>query len=103
MKKETMKRLLSLAVCLILIAMAVVPAAATTPEEDMAENRISVGMFWVGYSLICFVLPLVLAGVGIKLALSETRGRPKYWIWMTGACGVWLILSALLAVVLLVI
>lgn len=103
MKKDNLKRLFALVLCLILIGMAILPVAATTPEEDREYDRISLGMFWVGFSLLCLVLPTVLGLVGIKLARSEARGKPVYWYGLSIVCGAWLLFSVALTVLLLVI
>jgi succinate dehydrogenase hydrophobic anchor subunit len=103
MKKDMIKRLSALALCLILIVMAILPVAATTPEEDREYNRMSVSTFWVTYAFLALILPAALGGLGVWLARSETRGKPTYWYGLSIVCGVWLVFSIALMVLLLVI
>jgi succinate dehydrogenase hydrophobic anchor subunit len=103
MKKDMIKRLSALALCLILIVMAVLPVAATTPEEDQEYNRKWLGTFWVAYAFLALILPVALGGLGVWLARSETRGKPTYWYGLSIVCGVWLVFSIALMVLLLVI
>jgi hypothetical protein len=106
MKKTTVKRLLALLTCLMLVAMAILPVSATTPEEDAAAaaiDKTSVGMFWGTFALIGLILPAALAVVGVVLARSEARGKPTYWYGLSIVCGAWLVFSIALMVLLLVI
>jgi succinate dehydrogenase hydrophobic anchor subunit len=103
MKKDMIKRLSALALCLILIVMAILPVAATTPEEDREYNRMSVSTFWVAYAFLALILPAALGGLGVWLARSETRGKPTYWYGLSIVCGAWLVFSIALMVLLLVI
>ena len=86
--------------------MAILPVSATTPEEDAAAaaiDKTSVGMFWGTFALIGLILPAALAVVGVVLARSEQRARPRYWYGLSIVCGVWFLLSASLTVLLLAI
>lgn len=103
MKKDMIKRLSALALCLILIVMAILPVAATTPEEDREYNRMSVSTFWVAYAFLALILPAALGGLGVWLARSETRGKPTYWYGLSIVCGAWLVFSIALMILLLVI
>jgi succinate dehydrogenase hydrophobic anchor subunit len=103
MKKDMIKRLSALALCLILIVMAILPVAATTPEEDREYNRMSVSTFWVAYAFLALILPAALGGLGVWLARSEARGKPTYWYGLSIVCGAWLVFSIALMVLLLVI
>ena len=60
-------------------------------------------IFWICFILLGFILPLPFIIVGLILPRVKKMGKPKYWYLMSVVAGVWLVLSAILLVVILLI
>lgn len=58
-------------------------------------------VFWLFFIFVGFLLPIPFLVLGIVFANMQKWGRPQYWYSLTILGGLWMLLSALLAVLLL--
>lgn len=69
---------------------------------DMDEGMLII-VFWVCFIILGFILPVPFLVIGLLFPRSKKKGEPKYWYILAAIAGLWIVLSAILLLIILLV
>ena len=67
------------------------------------DKATAVVLFWICFIFLGFILPIPFLVIGLVFPRSEKNGRPRYWYILSIISGIWILLSAILLLLIILI